>query len=330
MKAVVWTKYGSPDGLLLQEVEKPAPKDNEILIKIYATTAMAGDCEVRRLKFPLYIKIPLRFYFGLIKPKRFNILGQELAGEVVEVGKDVTKFKKGDQVFAALGFNFGAYAEYIALPEQGEDEAIAKKPDNMSYDEAAVMLVGGLNTLHFLNQVDIQKGQKILINGAGGSIGTVAIQLAKSLGAEVTAVDSTTKMNMLNSIGADSVIDYTKEDFTKKDEKYDFIFDVVGKAPLRRSFKSLKKKGIYILGNPSITRNIRAKLISIFTSKKVVSGSASYNKKDILQLKKLIENGTLKAVIDKRFPLKKTAEAHDYVENKHKKGNVAIMVAWEQ
>jgi 2-desacetyl-2-hydroxyethyl bacteriochlorophyllide A dehydrogenase len=326
MKAIVWTKYGSPDGLVLQEVEKPTPKDNEILIKIHAATAMAGDCEVRRLKFPLYIKIPLRFYFGLIKPKRNNILGQEIAGEVLEVGKDVTKYKKGDQVFAALGFGFGAYAEYIALPEQREDEIIAKKPENMSYDEAAVMLVGGLNTLHFLNQVDIQKGTRILINGAGGSIGTVAIQLAKSLGAEVIAVDSTTKMDLLKSIGADHVIDYKKEDFTKRNDKYDIIFDVVGKAPFRRSIKSLKKKGIYILGNPSITRNIRSKWINIFTNKKTISGSAAYKKEDILQLKELIEEGKIKAVIDKRFPLEKTAEAHEYVENSHKKGNVAIMV----
>ncbi|MBD3190203.1 MAG: zinc-binding dehydrogenase [Candidatus Heimdallarchaeota archaeon] len=330
MKTVVWTKYGGPEGLKVKEVEKPIPKDNEILIKIHATTAMAGDCEIRRLEFPFYLQIPLRFYFGLFKPKRVKILGQELAGEVVEVGKNVSQFKKGDKVFAALGFGFGAYAEYISLPEQRDDEVIAPKPTNMSYEEAAVMLVGGLNALHFLHQVDIQKGQKILINGAGGSIGTVAIQLAKSFGAEVTAVDSTTKLEMLRAIGADQVIDYTQEDFTKSDEKYDIIFDVVGKAPFRRSIQSLTKKGVYLLGNPALLRSIRGRWVSMTTSKKIVGGTASYNLDDLLKLKELIEAGKIKAVIDKRFPLEKTAEAHEYIENGHKKGNVVITVVKEK
>ncbi|MHA2270389.1 MAG: NAD(P)-dependent alcohol dehydrogenase [Candidatus Hodarchaeales archaeon] len=325
MKAIVWTKYGPPDALQLKEVEKPTPKDNEVLVKVHATTVTAGDCELRRLKFPLLLRLPLRIYTGLRKPKRLTILGQELAGEIEAVGKDVTLFKKGDQVFAATDFGFGAYAEHNCLPEAG-DGVVALKPANMTYEEAAAVPVGGLNAVHFLKKANIQSGHKVLINGAGGSIGTIAVQLAKSFEAEVTAVDSTGKLDMLRSIGADHVIDYTQEDFTKSGETYDVIFDVVGKASYSGSIRSLTKKGIYLLGNPTLSRSVRGRWTSMRSGKKVIGGTASYKTEDLLFLKELIEAGKIKSVIDRRYPLEQMAEAHRYVETGEKAGNVVITV----
>jgi 2-desacetyl-2-hydroxyethyl bacteriochlorophyllide A dehydrogenase len=323
MKAIVWTKYGPPDGLQLKEVEKPTPKDNEVLVKVYATTVTAGDCEMRSLKLPIWLRLPMRLYNGLRKPKKVTILGQELAGEIESLGKDVKLFKKGDQVFAATDFSFGAYAEYNCLPEDG---MLALKPDNMTYEEAAAVPVGGLNALHFLRKGNIQSGQKVLINGAGGSIGTIAIQLAKHFGAEVTAVDSTKKLDMLRSIGTDHVIDYTQEDFTKSGETYDVIFDVVGKASFPGSLRSLKKNGIYLLGNPTLSRSVRGRWTSMISSKKVIAGTADYKTEDLIFLKELIEEGKIKSVIDKSYPLEQMAEAHRYVETGQKKGNVVIIV----
>jgi 2-desacetyl-2-hydroxyethyl bacteriochlorophyllide A dehydrogenase len=326
MKAIVWTKYGPPDVLQLKEVEKPTPRDNEVLIRIYAATAGAWDCEARVLKFPLFLGLPMRVYVGLIRPTRITILGQELAGEIESVGKDVKKFNEGDQVFAATGFGFGAYAEYTCRPAKPKDAegALAIKPANMTYEEAAAVPIGGLEALHFLRQGDIQSGHKVLINGAGGSIGTYALQLAKYFGAEVTAVDSTEKLDMLRSIGADQVVDYTQEDFTQSGETYDVILDVVGKSSFSGSVRSLKQNGRYLLANPGLSQMVRGKLTSMRSSKKVIFGAAGQKSEDLAYLKELIEAGKIKSVIDRRYPLEQTAEAHRYVETGQKKGNVII------
>jgi NADPH:quinone reductase-like Zn-dependent oxidoreductase len=323
MKAIVWTKYGSPDGLHLKEVEKPTPKDNEVLIKIHATTVTAGDCEMRSLKLAIWLRPLTRMIIGLFKPKRITILGQELAGEIEAVGKDVKRFKKDDQIFASTDFFMGAYAEYKCLPEDG---MLALKPTNLTFEEAATLPVGGLNALHFIGKGNIQDGQKVLINGAGGSIGTIAIQLAKLSDAVVTAIDSESKFEMMKSIGADKVIDYKQEDFTKSGEKYDIIFDIVGKASFSRSIRSLTKNGIYLLGNPSLMKNFRGRWISRLSSKKVISEVLSGKIEDLIHLKELFEAGKLKTVIDKSYPLEQIAEAHKYVEAGGKKGNVVIKV----
>lgn len=308
--------------LQLREVEKPTPKEDEVLIKIHAATVTAGDCEVRSLKFPIWFRLPMRIYAGLRRPKRITILGQELAGEIDAVGRKVTKFKKGDQVFAATFFRLGAYTEYTCLPETYP----VLKPANMTYEEAATIPTGGINGLHFLRTANVQSGQKVLINGAGGSIGTYAVQIAKSFGAEVTAVDSAEKSAMLRSIGADNVIDYTQEDFTMSGETYDVIIDVVGKSSFSRSIRALKPNGRYVLGNPSLSGMIRGRWTSMVSDKKVIFEPARYRAEDYTLLKGLIEAGKIKSVIDRRYPLEQTAEAHKYVEKGYKKGNVVITV----
>jgi len=327
MKAIVWTEYGPPDVLQLKEVEKPTPKDNEVLIRIYATTVTAGDCEQRSLKLPIWHALPMRAYVGLKRPKRITILGMELAGEIESAGKDVKLFREGDQVFAATGFvGMGACAEYICLPEEPEEGALAIKPANMTYEEAAPIPVGGLEALCFLRQGDIQSGQKVLINGAGGTIGTFAVQLAKYFGAEVTGVDSTGKLDMLRSIGADQVIDYTQEDFTKSGETYDFILDVVSKSSFSGSIRSLNQNGRYLIANPGPSQIVRGRWTSMTSSKKVIFGAAYPKTEDLVFLKELTEAGKIKSVIDKRYPLEQTADAHRYVEKGLKKGNVVITV----
>jgi NADPH:quinone reductase-like Zn-dependent oxidoreductase len=268
----------------------------------------------------------MRIYNGLRKPKRITILGQELAGEIESVGKDVKLFKKGDQVFATTGFGFGAYAEYKCLPEEPKMGVLASKPANMTYEEAAAVPTGGLEALHFLRKGNIQSGQKVLIIGAGGSIGTFAVQLAKYYGAEVTGVDSTGKLDMLRSIGADHVIDYTQKDFTKSAETYDVIFDVMGKSSFSGSVNSLKQNGRYLLGNPGLFQMVRGRWTSMRSSKKVIIGAAIQKTGDLLFLKELIEAGKIKSVIDRRYPLEQTSEAHRYVETGQKIGNVVIAV----
>jgi len=322
MKAIVYTKFGPPEVLQLKEVGKPIPRDNEVLIRVYATAVTAQDVRIRSLRVPTSYWLIARIIFGFRKPKR-TILGSDLAGEIESVGKDVKRFKKGDQVFGSTGgLSFGAYAEYVCLPE---DRPVAIKPANMTYEEAAAVPFGGYTAMHFLRHMaHIQSGQKVLIYGASGSVGTITVQLAKYLGAEVTGVCSTTNLELVKSLGADEVIDYTKEDFTKSDETYDIIFDTVGKSSFSGCVRSLKKKGIYLQDVAALARSLQGLWTSMTSSKKVIGGTASDRTEYLIFLKEIIEAGKIKSVIDRRYPLEQIAEAHRYVDKGHKKGNVVI------
>ncbi len=311
MKAIICTKYGLPEVLQLRDVEKPTPKDNEVLIKVYATTCHIGDVRIRSFDVPVWQMIPFRLFLGIRKPKR-SILGMELAGVVKAVGRKVKRFKKDDQVLASAGFVFGAYAEYICLPEDAKrikEGLVVMKPVNMTFEEAAAgVATGGLTALGFLRMAKIKQGQHVLIYGASGSVGTFAVQLAKYYGAKVTGVCSTTNLAMVKSLGADKVIDYTKEDFTQRSEIYDVVFDAVDKLPKSKGRKALKKKGIYL----NVVKN--------FDSEERIAT------KDLIYLKELVEEGKIKTVIDRSYPLDQIVEAHRYVEKGHKKGHVVINV----
>ncbi|MEE3895713.1 NAD(P)-dependent alcohol dehydrogenase [Priestia megaterium] len=300
MKAMVCTKYGKPDVLQLEEVENPIPKENEILIKIHATTVTSGDCRVRSFNSPLLLWLPMRIVLGLRKPRK-SILGVELAGEVEDIGKNVTRFKKGDQLFAMTGMKFGGYAEYICLPEKG---TIAVKPENVTCEEAASISFGGTTALHFFRKGNIQAGQKVLIYGASGAVGTAAVQLASYYGAEVTGVCSAKNSELVKSLGADRVINYQHENFTEKEERYDLIFDAVGKITKNQCQEVLALNGRFV--------SVEGQ------------GIAKVQTKDLLLLKKLMEEGQIKSVIDRCYSLEQIPEAHEYVETGHKIGSVVV------
>jgi len=322
MKAIVHTKYGPPDELQLKEVEKPVPRNNEVLIKIHATTVTTTDCNARNFTFvPQSFMFFARIMFGFKKP-RIKILGIDLAGEIEAVGKDVKLFKEGDHVFGSPGTKFGGHAEYSCVPENG---ALAIKPSEMSWEEAASISLAGNTALFFIRDLaKIRTGQKILIHGASGAIGTYAVQLAKYYGAEVTGVCSAANVEMVKSLGADKVIDYTIEDFTKGDERYDFVFNVVGKTTFSQSKGILKPKGIYLENMLGIKDILRMMWTSINGGKKIKGGVSKETAENLNFLIGLIESGKLKPVMDRIYPLEKTAEAFQYVESGHKKGNVII------
>lgn len=328
---MIYTEYGSPDVLRLQEITKPTPQDNEILIRVHATPINYGDLTARNFanltpgefNMPALLYLPARMSFGWKKPQ-VQILGSELAGEVEAVGKQVVKFKPGDRVFAYSGMKMGANAEYLCMPQDG---TVAIKPANMTYEEASAIPYGAIMALSLLRRANIQSGQKVLINGASGGIGSLVVQLAKYSGAEVTGVCGAPRLEYVKSLGADKVIDYTREDFTKNGETYDLIFDVLGRSSFSRCKNSLKPNGIYLLASFKTKPLFQMLWTSIIGSKKkVICALASEKSEDLIFIKELIEAGKIKTIIDRCYPLEQTAEAHRYVEAGHKKGNVVITV----
>jgi NADPH:quinone reductase-like Zn-dependent oxidoreductase len=322
MKTIVYEKYGSPEVLALREVAKPAPREAEILVKVHATTVTVADIRSRSFTVPPSVWLPARISLGMRKPKK-EILGVELAGEIESVGKDVTRFKIGDPIFAATLISFGAYAEYKCLPE---DAAVAIKPSNITYEEAAALPIGARTALHYVRKAKVKPGQKVLVYGASGSVGTYAVQLSKYFGAEVTGVCSAANVELVRSLGADKVIDYTLEDFSNNGEKYDVIFEAVDKSSFSACMRALKEDGIYLNVTTPLP-NMRMLWTKMTGSRKIFLGeNPPESAEDLTFLKELVEAGKLKPVIDRRYPLEKIVEAHRYVDKGHKKGNVVITV----
>jgi NADPH:quinone reductase-like Zn-dependent oxidoreductase len=320
MKAIVYERYGPPEVLQLKEVEKPAPKDNEVLINTHATTVTSGDWRVRSLNVPAGFGVIMRLVFGISKPKQ-PILGSELAGVVESVGKDVRNFKIGDQVFAFSDAGMGCHAEYKCMPQDG---AVVLKPPSLSYDEAAALSFGGTTALDFLRRGKLQRGESVLVNGASGGVGTAAVQLAKHFGADVTGVCSTANVELVRSLGASHVIDYTKEDFTQNGKTYDIIVDTVGTAPFSRSKDSLKDGGRLLMVLAGLPDMLQIPWVSMTSSKKIIAGPAAVRAEDLRFLAELAEAGEFKPIIDRRYPFEQIAEAHRYVDTGRKKGNVII------
>ena len=330
MKAVIYTEYGSPDVLHLAEVAKPMPKDNEVLIRVHATPVNFGDLTARNFKsitphkfnMPLLFWLPARLAFGFRKPKK-HILGSEFAGVVEAVGAAVTRFKPGDEVFGYRGQNMGAYAEYVCMPETG---TLALKPTSMTFEEAAAVPYGALTALSLLKKVNIQRGHKVLINGASGGIGSAAVQLAKYYGAEVTGVCGAPRVGLVKALGADKVVDYAQEDFTRSGETYDLIFDILGKSSFGRGKKALKPDGRYLFASFKMKQLVQMLRTKIAGNQKVICALSSDKPEDLTFIKGLIEAGQYKAIIDKRYPLAQAAAAHRYVETGQKAGSVVIAV----
>jgi NADPH:quinone reductase-like Zn-dependent oxidoreductase len=328
VRAVVYTEYGAPEVLKTKEVEQPAPKDTDVLIRIYATSVNFGDTLLRdfrkisprKFNMPFLFWLPAKIMLGFTRP-RIKILGSEFAGEIEALGKEVTRFREGDQVFGYRSMDMGCYAEYLCMPEDG---CMAIRPSNMTYEEAAAVPSGGMTALHILGEVNIQSGQKVLINGASGGIGNIAVQLARDSGAEVTGVCATPRLEFVKSLGADKVIDYTQEDFTKNCETYDLIFDILGKSSFSRCKSSLKKNGRYLLASFKMRQLFQMLWTKIRGGKQVKCSLAPQTAEDLISLKELIEAGKIRAVIDRSFPLEQAADAHRYVEEGHKKGYVVI------
>src|SRR5882762_2582575 len=320
MKAIVYERYGPPDVLELKELAKPTPKDNEVLIRTLATTVTSGDWRVRSLDMPVGFGLIARLVLGVSRPRQ-PILGSELAGKVESVGKDVNKFKVGDEVFAFTGARLGCHAEYKCMPEDG---AVVLKPANLTFDEAAAMSSGGTTALDFFRRGKLQRGEKVLVNGASGGVGTAAVQLAKHFGAVVTGVCSTANVELVRSLGATQVIDYTKEDFTRNGETYDVIVDTVGTAPFSRSKDSLREAGRLLLVLSGLPDMLQIPWVSITSSKKIIAGPAAGRVEDLRFLAELAQAGEFRPVIDRRYPFEQIAEAHRYVDTGRKKGNVII------
>jgi NADPH:quinone reductase-like Zn-dependent oxidoreductase len=320
MRAIVYERYGAPEVLQLKEVEKPTPKDNEVLIKVHATTVTSGDWRVRSLIVPTGFGLIIRLVFGVFKPKQ-PILGSELAGVVEAIGQNVKKFQVGDQVFAFSDAAMGCYVEYKCMPEDG---AIALKPANLSYEEAAALSFGGTTALDFLRRGKLQSGEKVLVNGASGGVGTAAVQLAKHFGAEVTGVCSATNIELVRSLGASHVIDYTQEDFTQNGETYDVIIDTTGTAPFSRSQVSLKRKGRLLMVLAGLPDMLQMLWVSMTNSKKVIAGPVASGAADLRFLAELAAAGEFKPVIDRRYPFEQMVEAHRYVDTGRKRGNVVV------
>jgi len=323
MKAIICTKYGTPEVLRLTEVSQPKPKDNEVLVKIMATTANAADARIRGAVFPSIFNFPVKLAMGFKGPRK-KVLGVELSGVVEAAGKNVTKYSLGDEVFASTGAAFGAYAEYICLPEKA---VMAIKPSNMSFEEAAAVPHCALAALHYLQKGNIGTGQKVMIYGASGGIGTYAVQIAKAFGAKVTGVCSTANIELVKSLGAEEVINYTREDLSKENTTYDVIFDTIGKAPITQCVNMLEEKGMYLSAvHLELLRILEGIKLSLKSNKKVIGGVAPYTVENLEFLKSLIEEGNLKAAIDKTFSLEQMKKAHAYVDTGHKKGHVVINV----